>query len=441
MPANARYVKDVTIPDNTPMDMGAAFTKTWIVQNNGDVAWGPGFHFVHVDGEPMTAQTKIPLPAAAPGQQVEISLNLTAAMKLGKQFSDWRFQDSNGKFFGEIIYLIIQGKQPAAAAKSSSYFVADLTIPDGSPIQPGTAFTKTWRAKNNGNTTWGVGYGLVFVDGTPMGAAPIPVPNTPPGHEVDLSVNLKSPATPGSYFGDFRLRDPAGQLFGAKFWLQITVPAPMAAPTPMTPVGSAPTTGAAPAPGVVAAPIAAPAPVIATPAKAPHFSQRDPRWSNIPLANMGGAPTIGRWGCMMTCLTMTANSYGYSITPDQFNLLMVQRGGFVNGYFTSWSALSAVYPDIVFVSKMDIGGGNIVGRIDEFLQAARPVPVMVDTTPQTAYSDVDQHWVLVLGRNGEDYWVNDPIDLSGTPVSLLGRYGRPGGGLTDAVRSALFYRR
>src|SRR5688500_11320211 len=29
-------------------------------------------------------------------------------------------------------------------------YIADITIPDGTPIQHGTAFTKTWRIQNSG---------------------------------------------------------------------------------------------------------------------------------------------------------------------------------------------------------------------------------------------------------------------------------------------------
>ena len=33
------FVSDVTIPDNTPMNAGQAFTKTWKVKNAGSCAW------------------------------------------------------------------------------------------------------------------------------------------------------------------------------------------------------------------------------------------------------------------------------------------------------------------------------------------------------------------------------------------------------------------
>jgi len=47
--------------------------------------------------------------------------------------------------------------------------------------------------------------------------------------------------------------------------------------------------------------------------------------------------------------------------------------------------------------------------------------VHVDFNPNTA--PIDQHWVLIIGKNGDDYFINDPID--GVCVSFRDRYGDP----------------
>jgi len=46
--------------------------------------------------------------------------------------------------------------------------------------------------------------------------------------------------------------------------------------------------------------------------------------------------------------------------------------------------------------------------------------VHVDFTPGGA---VDQHWVLIVGKSGSDYIINDPID--GKQTSFTARYGDP----------------
>jgi hypothetical protein len=91
-------------------------------------------------------------------------------------------------------------------------FISDITIPDGTTMTPGQAFTKTWRIKNIGTCTW-AGYSLVFDSGDAMnGAASSAIANTPPGGTVDISINLVAPATVGNYRGYWRIRSTSGYL-------------------------------------------------------------------------------------------------------------------------------------------------------------------------------------------------------------------------------------
>jgi len=95
-------------------------------------------------------------------------------------------------------------------------FVRDVTVPDGTQLQPDEPFVKTWRLRNTGTCTWTIDYRLVFSGGEAMGAPqeiPLPFPVTP-GSEANLSVNLIAPASPGEYRSDWKLRNPNGALFG-----------------------------------------------------------------------------------------------------------------------------------------------------------------------------------------------------------------------------------
>ncbi|MFH2102351.1 MAG: NBR1-Ig-like domain-containing protein [Chloroflexota bacterium] len=112
-------------------------------------------------------------------------------------------------------------------------FVSE-TVPDGSDYLPGAAFTKTWRLRNFGTCTWTTGYAVVFDHGDAMGA-PATVNltgNVAPGQEVDISINMQAPATPGTYTGYWKLRTASSVLFGLgesanqAFWVQIDVVPP-----------------------------------------------------------------------------------------------------------------------------------------------------------------------------------------------------------------------
>lgn len=110
------------------------------------------------------------------------------------------------------------------STSDNANFVTDLSFPDGSILPPGQSITKTWRMKNTGSTSWGSGYQLVFLRGDRMGApASINVPSTAPGQNVDLSVSITAPSSPGSYMGYWRLRNPQGTYFGPEIWVSLEV--------------------------------------------------------------------------------------------------------------------------------------------------------------------------------------------------------------------------
>jgi hypothetical protein len=109
-------------------------------------------------------------------------------------------------------------------------FIRDVTVPDGTVFAPGASFTKTWRLRNIGTCTW-AGYSVVFDSGDAMsGASPSPLPTVAPGQEVDVSINMVAPTTPGTYRGYWRIRNASGVLIpvaggyqGRSFFVEIKV--------------------------------------------------------------------------------------------------------------------------------------------------------------------------------------------------------------------------
>jgi hypothetical protein len=122
------FVSDVTIPDNTQMNPGKGFTKTWKVQNSGSCAWDAGFKFQNTGGESMGASA-FTLPSAVPaGQTFEISVPMTAPDKNGTLRSNWRMATSTGQYFGDEVYVaIVVGSASAPAATNTSAPAAEAT--------------------------------------------------------------------------------------------------------------------------------------------------------------------------------------------------------------------------------------------------------------------------------------------------------------------------
>ena len=95
-------------------------------------------------------------------------------------------------------------------------FISDVTIPDGSSLAPGFSFTKTWRLMNAGNCSWTPAYKLVYASGDLMGAvgAVSFLHDVKSGETVDISVELTAPQQPGTYQGNWMLKNAQGQVFG-----------------------------------------------------------------------------------------------------------------------------------------------------------------------------------------------------------------------------------
>ena len=110
-------------------------------------------------------------------------------------------------------------------------FVADVNYPDGTVLQPGAKFTKTWRLKNVGSCEWNTSYQLVFFSGEKLDAsssAKFPK-SVKVGETVDISINMTAPTSAGSYRGYWMFKNEDGALFGIgaqankPWWVDIKV--------------------------------------------------------------------------------------------------------------------------------------------------------------------------------------------------------------------------
>nr|BAL57194.1 hypothetical protein HGMM_F48B01C10 [uncultured prokaryote] len=97
----ATLVGDVTIPHGAILAPGAGFTKTWRLRNSGSCTWTTAYRLIFYSGEQMEAPTVIPLPwAVAPGQMVDLSINLIAPTSAGEHRAFWVLQNTAGALFG-----------------------------------------------------------------------------------------------------------------------------------------------------------------------------------------------------------------------------------------------------------------------------------------------------------------------------------------------------
>lgn len=97
----AKFIADVTIPDEWKIASGEEFIKTWQLQNIGTCTWTPDYALVYKWGHKMGGKSPSPINVRVqPGEIAEISLDLTAPYIPACWQSNWMIQDTRGNEFG-----------------------------------------------------------------------------------------------------------------------------------------------------------------------------------------------------------------------------------------------------------------------------------------------------------------------------------------------------
>jgi hypothetical protein len=103
-------------------------------------------------------------------------------------------------------------------------YVEDVTIPDGTTVQPGAVLDKRWKVRNSGTCNWDGRYRLKLFDG-PQLEAPLEGALYPArgGAEALLRLEFVAPSDAGSYRSAWQAVGPQGQPFGDPFYIEIKV--------------------------------------------------------------------------------------------------------------------------------------------------------------------------------------------------------------------------
>ena len=152
----------------------------------------------------------------------------------------------------------------------------------------------------------------------------------------------------------------------------------------------------------------------------PPLAQRDPKWKDIQLGT--SSVTIGGYGCLITCASMMCRYFGIDIDPAGMNAWLKANNGYQNSNWFVWSSLNKLDPRISFGYRYQYAA---LDKIDAELAAGRPVIINVDMVPGTPV--MDEHWVLVVGKVGGSYIINDP--WTGDQIKFEDRYGSPSKGI------------
>lgn len=105
-------------------------------------------------------------------------------------------------------------------------FLDDLTVPDGSPANPGERIDKQWRVQNSGTCDWDARYRLKLVGGFPPLGAELSQQLFPAraGVKATIQIFFIAPPASGLYRSAWMAYGPDDQPFGEMIFIEFVVP-------------------------------------------------------------------------------------------------------------------------------------------------------------------------------------------------------------------------
>lgn len=132
---------DVTIPDDTILEPGQAFTKIWKLENTGSCTWNKDYAAVFFYGDLMDAIEVIPLASyVEPGQSVEIVVEMVAPAFTGPFQGNWKLRNADGVLFGigptgdSPFWVSIIVVEPTIGDPTATSFPTFTPIPSETPL-------------------------------------------------------------------------------------------------------------------------------------------------------------------------------------------------------------------------------------------------------------------------------------------------------------------
>lgn len=142
-----------------------------------------------------------------------------------------------------------------------------------------------------------------------------------------------------------------------------------------------------------------------------YFLQMDPKWASAKLGTSNF--TLAQQGCTITDVAMVLNYLGYKTNPALLNQQFTENSLYDEDGNLLWFKLEDLYP-VQYKHRRVFSSKTIEKNLrNEILPIVKV---------KLAEGDFD-HWVLIVGADGEDFLVMDPLNKNKT-VTKLSDYGK-----------------
>ncbi len=223
---DAEFLDDIILPDGTVVTLGEALIKTWRVRNSGTSTWD-GYTLVFQSGDQMGGSSPVAIPHTTPGQEVDISVSLTAPDHSAA--GRWHIVDPAGTHVpgGELWVSLVVEDNNNPPPPASDFTLECLNCP--STVEPGQTFRPVIRAMiGSGQMLESRGDMLRHKSGDLFGAWPLisvsGVVNQGESYDFTFYADnpITAPTTNGAYQSTWQLWQN-GQWVGPEFTITFTV--------------------------------------------------------------------------------------------------------------------------------------------------------------------------------------------------------------------------
>lgn len=240
---SSQFVLDVTVPDGSDYAPGAAFTKTWRLQNIGTTTWTTEYKLIFISGVQMGDVASVALAnPVAPGATVDISVDMVAPSTTGNHKGYWRMTNASGIGFGDQIYVEIEVVGTAVATVTPGGPTATTgptATPGGATATPAPTATLTPTSSGAAVTSLSMAvdapsyagicpkvltFAATFtVNQTTSITYNLEAASETPGFVFDLPAAQTTEFTPGTYTLSF----PLNMTSSGSGWVQLHITAPV----------------------------------------------------------------------------------------------------------------------------------------------------------------------------------------------------------------------
>jgi len=119
--------------DRSEVETNNTIIKTWLLENNGSIAWPEGTQLIYVRGDDeLLVQEQYSVPLAKPKERVEVSAVLNIPSKPGRYNVYFKLADAARNVFGPRIWADLLAVAPEISVATQ----AEVTIPITTPEAP-----------------------------------------------------------------------------------------------------------------------------------------------------------------------------------------------------------------------------------------------------------------------------------------------------------------